>query len=384
MKITFVSSSSVDQISAWSGTPYHMFRELKKTFPDINNIKIQPPSKKITGFNELSHVEKVKEYGNFISKKIMRDDSDVVLCLGHHLVPYLQIAKPIIIWHDSSWFSSSRLDAAQFKYQYPILYEQDINAFEKSALIIFAADWVKNQVEEFYGISPNKMMVIPFGANIDPVYEPQNSYLVRKPEPCQLTFIALNWELKGLNLAYYLNKELNDSGVETILNVIGCNISLPPLRKRIANDLRIGPYSPKNRFLYDFFYDKKVNKIGFLDKNNPVEKKKLYEILSKSHFLIHPAKFECYGLVLAEANAFGVPAIAINHYGPKSIIKQGKNGYVFDEPFFGIEASHSIRELILNYEKYLRLSQSTYNEYLERLNWPVSIKKLKDTLVRIF
>ena len=49
MKITFVSSSSVDQISAWSGTPYHMFRELKKTFPDINNIKIQPPSKKITG-----------------------------------------------------------------------------------------------------------------------------------------------------------------------------------------------------------------------------------------------------------------------------------------------------------------------------------------------
>ena len=42
-----------------------------------------------------------------------------------------------------------------------------------------------------------------------------------------------------------------------------------------------------------------------------------------SHFLSHPADFECFGIALTEANTFGIPVIAIKKHRPKIIIRDG-------------------------------------------------------------
>lgn len=55
------------------------------------------------------------------------------------------------------------------------------------------------------------------------------------------------------------------------------------------------------------------------------------EHISKSSVLVHPAKHEGFGLVVLEAMAMGVPAIAFaSCTGVRSIIEDGQNGYLLD------------------------------------------------------
>jgi glycosyltransferase involved in cell wall biosynthesis len=273
------------------------------------------------------------------------------------------------LWHDSTWHCFMQLDFHEFKIQYPLLWEWDRRVLHRCDLIVFAADWVRDATLTNYEVDPNKVTVAVFGANVESRSRDEvNGYIgERDREPCQLTFVGVDWERKGLPSAYLLANKLNSEGIPTVLNVIGTTHQPKSEERRSSIQALLDPRLWKR---------KRVNNLGFLGKDDTGQCRQLYDMLARSHFLAHPAHFECFGIALAEANAFGVPVLATDQYGPKTIIRNGINGQLFAPCDFVDHACSYVAEHMRLYENYEKLARSAFSEYQTRLNWDVSVKHL--------
>tara|TARA_B100001287_G_scaffold238699_1_gene212266 strand:- start:2733 stop:3881 length:1149 start_codon:yes stop_codon:yes gene_type:complete len=94
------------------------------------------------------------------------------------------------------------------------------------------------------------------------------------------------------------------------------------------------------------------NEIHFLGNINDVEKE-----LWKSHFYIHSAYYEPFGLVLLEAMAAGLPVISLDGKGNRDFIKNSVNGYILEE-----EDPKLFSDIIIKLVKNKKL----YNRILEK------------------
>ena len=142
-------------------------------------------------------------------------------------------------------------------------------------------------------------------------------------------------------------KRINDQGINLKLHLVG-----------LKN-------APDN--LPDF-----VINHGFLSKNNEEQYKELQELYSSCHFLMVPSLGECYGLVFCEASANGLPSISTNVGGIPTVVKNGRNGFLFDLPFDNQKAANKMIELFLDKDKYMQLALNARKEFDNRLNWKVA------------
>jgi glycosyltransferase involved in cell wall biosynthesis len=384
VRTAFVCGFPLDQVSAFSGIPYYMSRAIQAASESFESISVSTPGYDVNevvqrGVREVRG--ELKRSGQLLSKSLRELDVDVVICQGSSMIPYLETDKPIAFWHDATVFSLMRMDFEEFKVRYPFLYEFDSLIFEKYDLIAFAAAWVRDQTLKYYTVAPEKLCVIPFGANLDTVSQEtvEKSINERSRVPCRLTFLGIEWQRKGLPLAYEVPSKLNATGLGAKLTTIGCDV---PKAGSEREPGQIGDPSSKDvkQFQRRFHSDLSVNKVGFLDKSNPWHYRLLSQILQKTHFLLHPAHFEAFGIALVEANAFGVPVIATDHYGPQTIVRNGVNGRLFKPDEYADQATDFILHQMEDYEAYKSLAQSSFAEYRDRLNWSTSVQKLKEKI----
>jgi glycosyltransferase involved in cell wall biosynthesis len=235
------------------------------------------------------------------------------------------------------------------------------NAYEQSALqrcklALYASEWAAKTAITNYQVDAAKVKVIPFGANIDCDRTEDDIKTIIKAkttDKCKLLFIGIDWKRKGGDVAVKVAEELNRSGLKTELIVLGCE--------------------PKTEEPLPEF----VRTCGFIDKSTSQGRKQFNNLMEESHFLILPTKAECYGLVLCEANSFGVPCLTTDVGGVPTIIKQGLNGKCFDvQADIGLYCRY-VCDLFTDYSQYINLSLSAFNEYKTRLNWQVAGKTVK-------
>ena len=217
-------------------------------------------------------------------------------------------------------------------------------ALEKAFKIIFSSEWIKKRVIEFYGIDANKIDVIELGANIPP---PTHYSIDINTEICRLVFIGRNWEKKGGDVVLQAYRILKESGFPCSLTVIGSTPKETPDA------------------------DEGLTVIPFLDKSNQEHLKKLCKILSESHFLVLPTRFDAYGIVFCEASAYGVPSIAANVGGVGQPVREGKNGFLLPPDATAQDYAEKIKTVFGDRESYIRLRASSRHEYETRLNWDV-------------
>ncbi len=137
---------------------------------------------------------------------------------------------------------------------------------------------------------------------------------------------------------------MNARGIRTILHVAG---------------IRFLPTNLNKEFIIDH---------GFISKRTVKSELKLFKLISQSDFLLLPSLADCTPVVFSGANAFGVPCLASNVGGHTSIIKNGINGKTFHVDF--VENSVKfITDLIQTKNAYQELCFSSYNKYLNELNW---------------
>lgn len=370
MKIVLVNHQNPYDVNVFSGLPYFMSRAIKVEFEEVVEYNdFEPTPTMVTDVLKGDLQNSLIPQGKKLSEYLKRNciEADFVLCQGgNSCVPFYEHTIPLVYWHDSTWCTylhGNVNDTAfsAFKHQYKFLYLWDKMALDRAKLVVLSSDYVAESCVRNYGIPRHKIEVIPFGANIPSSFsnDQLNESLKEKlnSSVLNLTFIGKDWQRKGLPKAYELTEKLNLLNIPTQLNVIG---AYPPGIKNL-------PY---------------LNLLGFLDKSDENQFNAYQSILTKTHFLIHPAIAEPFGIALCEANSFGVPIIGTNVGGLKTIVHQGKNGFLFENENFVSDAIDKITVLRLNFrENYVRLFNATLNEFNQRLNWETNTKRLKKILL---
>jgi glycosyltransferase involved in cell wall biosynthesis len=231
-------------------------------------------------------------------------------------------------------------------------------SLKKAALSIFCSDWAAETAIENYQVDQSRIKVLPFGANLLEIPTPEeiSTAIEQRSQAsgCRLLFMGVDWERKGGDLVLATAEILHRSGTKVSVDIVGCQ---PP------------------GAVPDY-----VHTHGFISKSTAVGRAKIKSLLLAAHYLFVPSIAECYGLVFAEASAFGVPSLARATGGIPSAVSNGINGWAFD-----IDASPTA------YAGYITgqlASQGTYRAsalrarqfYEERLNWRVAIDTLESLL----
>jgi len=134
----------------------------------------------------------------------------------------------------------------------------------------------------------------------------------------------------------------------------------PTLREAIGLAERAAPAAVDARH---------VRVIANLNKRRWLDRRRLRGLLSEAHFLLFPSRAECFGMVCAEANAFGVPVIASDVGGIP--VDDGQNGRRVDLRRGAAGFADPIEALWRYPAAYAALRASAREVYDRRLNWDV-------------
>ncbi len=99
--------------------------------------------------------------------------------------------------------------------------------------------------------------------------------------------------------------------------------------------------------------------IPYLDKNDERQSLELEKLYQMSDFLFFPTRNDCYGIVVCEANAYGLPVIATDTGGVPDIVKEGENGFLLPYNAGGKEYAELIAKIYRDNQHYTELVRSS-------------------------
>src|SRR3990167_1115131 len=372
MKIAYATTFDARDVHNWSGTPYHMSHALKNACVEIEYIgslkrKLPPFFKWKQVFKKWACDQResprfnrfaANHYSQQVMQQLKSLSVDAILAPLINPIAYLDCKQPIILWTDALYAALLGF-YPPFFYHSPSSMQQgnEITAacLSRASLAIFSSDWAARSALELYGISKEKVKVVPFGANIDsyPNYSDVQTIIKnRSHHTIKLLFLAKEWERKGGEVVLAVTKALHDAGHSVELTLIGC--------------------TPKNLNPIPAY----IQPLGFISKFNLEGKLKIQNLLKESHFLFVPSRAEAYGIVFCEANAFGMPCLTTYVGGIGTIVKDHLNGMTF-----ALDASIQtycdyIVNMMQDRKRYEALALSSYNEFITRLNWKVATEQV--------
>ncbi|WP_259946253.1 glycosyltransferase family 4 protein [Jannaschia sp. W003] len=171
-----------------------------------------------------------------------------------------------------------------------------------------------------------------------------------------MVFLGKKWARKGGDIALETLRWLRAQGVDAHLTVLG---SRPPDYR----DPEGGDAAVEGRL------EDGITVIPFLDKNRPEHAARFDAVLGAAHALILPTRADCTPMVVAEANAFGAPALATDVGGLGTLIEGGRNGWLMAPGDRGPEWGRRILEMTADPEAYAALRRGAVAHYRERLTW---------------
>lgn len=250
LKIAYITTYDVNNVNNWSGIGYFIANTVKKYLGDVEFIGnlnqrrfLENDLKRIyhkilfqKSFRSERTIPLVGQfYAQQVEKQIAGKNFDLIFSPGTIPIAYLKTNIPIVFWTDAIF--AGMID---FYPNWSNLCKETIkngNVIERSALdrcrlAIYSSEWAAQTAVSYYKIDRTKIKVIPFGANIecsrsfDDIREIVNS---RSSKKCKLLFLGVDWVRKGGDIALEITKELNKSGLETELTIVGCHTLLSNL-----------------------------------------------------------------------------------------------------------------------------------------------------------
>lgn len=205
----------------------------------------------------------------------------------------------------------------------------------------FMANRARNEFSDVFSVHPKKIEVIPFGLNMDSM--PTENTPRSLVAPLELLFVGKDWRRKGGSIALDMLRSLSERGVDARLTIIGCE-----------PDVKV----PKS-----------VEVIPYINKNVPEQLHRYISILERTHFLVLPTRADCTPMVIAEANAYSIPAIVSDIGGIATLVDHGVNGYLMPSSAGGPAYADVAIALLNQPDQYPPLTRSSRRVYEERLNW---------------
>lgn len=380
MKLAYVTIKNAQQLgkgTEWSGTGYYIAQALEEQSVFIDYLG---PLKDPLSMKALRKLKRhyhqtggkvyfkdtdpaiLKRYANQVAEKLKLSPHDAILSATSNPIAYLESQQPILFWADATFQNT-----AEFYPKYSNLCQSSVDhghemerlALEKCQLAIYSSDWAANTAIDFYKADPEKVNVIPFGANLTSNLSPteiESLVDARPSTTCKLIFIGVDWIRKGGDKALAVAQALNKAGLPTELTLIGTQPD---------DDTSLPNY---------------VKSMGYISKLTTSGQKQISQLIGEAHFLILPTLADCSPIVLCEANAFGVPCLSTDIGGIPTIIKPDINGQLFSTRASVSEYCTYIVDLFADYSRYKKMCLSSFWEYKNRLNWQAAGKAAKELL----
>jgi glycosyltransferase involved in cell wall biosynthesis len=362
MKVGFASRLSPLDKRTWSGTAYYTYQQIKKNYEvEIFNFKwawrlrewlTMQKSLNQRLYKKQTAVEFLRSYAKYFSRQLEKELKKrpvevLFVSASSQLIAYLETDIPVIYMTDATF--------QQLQGYYPYFSNLpkynvrqgiglDKKAFQKSAHCMLASEWSKNSAVGDYGISADRISVVPCGANLDRIPSVSELNMTASGQ-CRLLFLGVEWDRKGGDITLETFRLLKQKGVSPHLHIIGC---VPP---------------------HDVSNEKNITVIPFLDKNKPKEFQQLHKIFLETDFLMLPTRAECAGVVFSEASAYGIPSITTDTGGVSTYVKNGMNGFAFPLQSGADVYAEKINELLADNEAMQNLKHSAIKYYEKKLNW---------------
>lgn len=372
MKLALATTFDSNDVSQWSGTPFYMGNAFENSgfeVERIGNLKRKLPKffklkqfwSKLNGQRESPrfNVTAAKFYSEQVAKKISGLNIQAVISPLINPIAYLDIPQPVILWTDALYASLIGF--------YSVLSNHSASSIKQGNLVtqeclsrvkfaIFSSDWAAHDAIKLYGVSEEKVKVIPFGANLICTHQLEDIRTLiknRSRDILKLLFVGKDWHRKGADIVFNVVKKLHHMGQKVELHFVGCE-------------------PPKNVVPPNF-----IHCHGFISKRTPQGIAKMTELFRDSHFMFQPSRAEAYGIAFCEANAFGLPCLTSYVGGISTVVKDHINGMTFalDTPLENY--CHYLIDIMQNYSRYEELALSSFHEYETRLNWQAAVAQVK-------
>ncbi len=370
LNIAYITKENSRDKKEWSGTSSNIYNCLCKTG---HNIERYGPFKSIFEkflkvielFYKLLDI-KFDPSRNFllskiiakkIQKKLKDKKFDLIVVHDCTIISFLNTTIPIIIWTDLTF----ELYQRSYFLNYKRFHKNSLKSghyleklsLNKAIKVIYSTKYAQDSAIKKYKINKIKTKVIPFGSDILPISKKLFLNAQKKNKQnnnIKFISVGVDWDRKNMDKSIDVVKELNKKGINSSLTIVG---SQPPKIFNIPRFVNIVP-----------FLDKKINK----DLN------KLKKLYFNSDYFILLSKAEAFGLVLLEANSYGLPLILSDIDGMKFVAKKDYTIFV-NKNLSANKIALKILSLINNKSKYRRFS---YNSFLSSFNntWAIASNRL--------
>lgn len=220
--------------------------------------------------------------------------------------------------------------------------------YQRCAGIFTMSEWLKEDIVENVGISPDKICVVNAGCNVKIDSAEELRMKMSQKNGKRFLFVGKEWERKNGPLVLEAFSRLSEKYKDIELNIIG------------PESDPVGNWQNDNIFF-----------VGRVDYS---EVKKYYD---KCDFFVMPSKFEAFGIVFVEALLNGLPCIGRDAFAMPEIIQAEKSGYLLTENSPDLLAA-LMEKMIQNRTELNEYIFEHRDEYIERYSWNGVAKKMVD------
>jgi glycosyltransferase involved in cell wall biosynthesis len=293
----------------------------------------------------------LKDYSKRLDSAIEQDRPDAVLCISsQHLIYARASGLPVFMVSDAPWMA----DQVAYK-DYdalPMLANHyarlEAAAARKISGVIYPTLWACTEAMTRFGLGAEKVDCISLGANrfcADTDEQVLSRIRNKAISPMNFLFIGKDWDRKGGPLAVQIVRQLNQRGCPSRMLIIGCTPA-------------IGPEDAPH-----------VQVRGFLSPAKPEDLRSMQAAFENAHFFLVPSRAECFGLVFAEAQSYGLPCISLASQGIPGVVDSGITGLLF-EPKAALSAMvDQVQALAQNREAYETMAIAARTKFNKDLNW---------------
>lgn len=347
-KLLYLGNWGKSDEYAWSGTMSGLYKGLKNSF-DVERLDINAKTPALFLLRCLEKMKLgrfdtlyVKYYNRVYARKYSSRADNIIFQFEEsgsyewgksYIFQDLNIKFLLEMYKNQpEVFRYSGLDNLSLRYLLKRSKTQS-EYYQKASGIFTMGQWLADYIVEKEGLSCDKVHAVGGGINID---AGKIDYSLKESK--RILFVGRDFMRKGGDLVVNAFRLLREKMPDAELYIAG------PQKNPLAKE--------------------QVDGIFFVGAQGAEQ---LVQLYNQCDVFCMPSRFEAYGLVFAEALAFGLPCIARNAFAMKEMIQDGENGYLVDSDDIYVLADKMQRAL--ENKKMQSDVKSQKNFYLQKYSW---------------